>query len=76
MKFLSACVVVASAVSSALGDTIELRYPIDGTVLPINQNFTAQVVLPVRYSPQIHNWCLPRVSSPWHHALTSELPWH
>ncbi|KAF8549700.1 hypothetical protein OG21DRAFT_1420910 [Imleria badia] len=46
MKSLSVCAVVASAVLSALGDTIELRYPTDGTVLPINQNFTAQVVLP------------------------------
>ncbi|KAG8219051.1 hypothetical protein J3R82DRAFT_4807 [Butyriboletus roseoflavus] len=55
MKFLSVCVVVASAVSSALGQTIELRYPVNGTVLPINENFTAQVVLPVRYSLQIHS---------------------
>ena len=75
MKPLSVCVVVASAVLSALGDTIELRYPTDGTVLPINQNFNAQVVLPVRYSPQMHCWCLPMDSTPWHHASTSELPW-
>jgi hypothetical protein len=54
MKSLSVCIVVAFAVLSALGDTIELRYPTDGTVLPINQNITAQVVLPVRYSPQMH----------------------
>lgn len=51
MKSFSVCVVVASAVLSALGDTIELRYPTDGTVLPINQDIAAQVVLPVRYSP-------------------------
>ena len=51
MKFLPLCVVVASAALFALGDTIELRNPTDGTVLPINQNFTAQVVLPVRCPP-------------------------
>ena len=48
MRFPTTCLIVAPAVLSALGDTIELRYPTDGTVLPINQDFTAQVVLPVR----------------------------
>lgn len=58
MKLLSICAVVASAVLSVLSDTIELGYPTDGTVLPINQNFTAQVILPVRYISHAFFRCL------------------
>ncbi|KAF9226920.1 hypothetical protein BS17DRAFT_749186 [Gyrodon lividus] len=46
MKFLPVCVIVVSAVVSTLGQTIELGYPTDGTVLKAGQNFGAQVILP------------------------------
>ncbi|KAH7887313.1 hypothetical protein F5I97DRAFT_1805120 [Phlebopus sp. FC_14] len=38
--------ILATAVASAVGQTIELGYPTDGAVLTIGQNFTAQVIQP------------------------------
>lgn len=57
MKFFKFAVVpvLASAVASVLGQTIELGTPTDGTILYPGQNFTAQIILPVsiRY-PNYH----------------------
>ena len=46
MKFLAAAFVLASAVGTVVGQTIELGTPANGTVLSPGQNFTAQIVQP------------------------------
>ncbi|KAG6331301.1 hypothetical protein ID866_7787 [Astraeus odoratus] len=46
MKFITFVLVLATAIASALGQTIELGSPQNGDVLNVGQNFTAQVILP------------------------------
>ena len=47
MKLLPVVYVLASAVASVLGQTIQLGAPTSGTVLKPGQHFTAQVIQPV-----------------------------
>lgn len=47
MKLLALISVLASAIVSVLGQTIEIGAPAAGTVLYPGQNFTAQIILPV-----------------------------
>ncbi|KAN0096994.1 hypothetical protein V8E55_001440 [Tylopilus felleus] len=46
MKLLSVVSILVGAVASVLGQTIELGYPTDGTVLSPGQSFTAQIIQP------------------------------
>ncbi|KAL4076388.1 hypothetical protein J3A83DRAFT_2191058 [Scleroderma citrinum] len=46
MKLFMFALVVAAAIASVLGQTIELGYPTNGAVLKVGQNFTVQVVQP------------------------------
>ncbi|KIJ69747.1 hypothetical protein HYDPIDRAFT_77261 [Hydnomerulius pinastri MD-312] len=46
MKFFSVAAVLATAVASVFGQTIELGYPTNGAVLTAGQNFNAQVIQP------------------------------
>lgn len=47
MKFLATVSVLAGAVATVLGQTIDIGIPTDGTVLFLGQNFTAQILRPV-----------------------------
>lgn len=55
MKLFPVVSVLAGAVASVLGQTIELGYPTDGTVLSLGQNFTAQVIQPVSTHHEVHH---------------------
>ncbi|KAF9235578.1 hypothetical protein BU15DRAFT_51269 [Melanogaster broomeanus] len=46
MKFFSVAVVLATVAVSVFGQTIELGYPTDGTVLTPGASLTAQVIQP------------------------------
>ncbi|KAH7930622.1 hypothetical protein BV22DRAFT_1054285 [Leucogyrophana mollusca] len=46
MKFFSSAVVLATAAATAVAQTIELGYPVDGTILSPGQKIGVQVVQP------------------------------
>ncbi|KIK96056.1 hypothetical protein PAXRUDRAFT_139326, partial [Paxillus rubicundulus Ve08.2h10] len=45
-EFISVAAVIATAVSSVFGQTVELGYPTNGAVLTPGQSFTAHVIQP------------------------------
>ena len=51
MKLFTFALVLATAIASSLGQLIELGYPTNGVVLTAGQDFTVQVVQPVRPLP-------------------------
>ena len=55
MKNLIITIILVFAVAFGCGQTIELGYPTDGTVLKRGKNFTAEVILPVSEILMRHN---------------------
>ena len=60
MKNLIITIILVFAVAFGCGQTIELGYPTDGTVLKRGKNFTAEVILPVSgtYETQLGSYLL------------------
>lgn len=54
MKNLLIGIILVFAVAFGRGQTIELGYPTNGSVLKRGQNFTAEVILPVSDIPPRH----------------------
>lgn len=54
MKNLLIGIILVFAVAFGHGQTIELGYPTDGSVLKRGQNFAAEVILPVSDKPPRH----------------------
>ena len=55
MKLFPVVSVLVGAVVSVLGQTIELGFPTDGTVLSPGQTFTAEIIQPVSTQHSVHH---------------------